>query len=282
MISCRNLLIYLNAELQDRVIPLFHFALRPGRFLFLGNSENISRHTRLFAPVDRGFRIFQRLDTTMRVLPDFPFTAVERRPAESPAIYRPRPVESSLARKAEGIAERYAPAYVIIDANLDVLHFSGRTGRFIEPAGGTATLNLLNLVHSDLRLDLRAALTRAAEENRAIQLDGLSLGTNGRRTVVDIVVEPVKDQPDFASGFVVIFKEGTAPPEQAADDPPGDSLGRDEHVQRLEAELRITRERLQATIEELESTNEELKSSNEEYQSLNEELQSANEELETS
>ncbi|EIM27155.1 CheR family methyltransferase [Microvirga lotononidis] len=283
MISCRNLLIYLNADLQDRVIPLFHFALRPGGYLFLGNSENISRHTRLFAPVDRGFRIFQRLETSARVLPDFPFTAVDRRPAEGgSSLLRPRRIEASLARQAEAIAERHAPAYVVTDENFDVMHFSGRTGRFIEPAGGAATLNLLNLVHNDLRLDLRAALTKAAEEHQIVQVDGLRMGTNGKRLIVDIIVEPVRDQPNGAPGFVVVFKDRPAPPEEEADTLAGGSFLRDEHVQRLETDLRVTRERLQATIEELESTNEELKSSNEEYQSLNEELQSANEELETS
>ncbi len=90
LISCRNLLIYLNADLQDWVIPLFHFALKPGGFLFLGNSENISRHTRLFAPVDRGFRIFQCLETSIRVMPDFPFTAVDRRPPKTLCPAPPR------------------------------------------------------------------------------------------------------------------------------------------------------------------------------------------------
>ncbi|WP_201833799.1 CheR family methyltransferase [Microvirga zambiensis] len=281
LISCRNLLIYLNGDLQDRVIPLFHFALRPGGFLFLGNSENISRHTRLFAPIDRGFRIFQRLETSVRVMPDFPFTAADRRPPENALPSRPRPIEGNLARQAETIAERYAPAHVVIDQNFDVLHFSGRSGRYIEPAGGAASLNLLNLIHSDLRLDLRAALTKAAEEHEPVQVDGLSLGTNGNHRIVDLVVEPMGDQPNSRPGYVVIFKDSTARLEEVSRDT-SNTVFQDEHLQRLEAELRVTRERLQATIEELESTNEELKSSNEEYQSLNEELQSANEELETS
>nr|WP_246408469.1 CheR family methyltransferase [Microvirga lupini] len=281
LISCRNLLIYLNADLQDRVIPLFHFALKPGGFLFLGNSENISRHTRLFGPVDRGFRIFQRLETTVRVMPDFPFTAVDRRPPENTLPQRPRAFEGNLARQAETIAERYAPAHVVIDENFDVLHFSGRSGRYIEPAGGAASLNLLNLVHSDLRLDLRVALTKAAEEHQSVQVDGLTLGTNGTRRMVDIVIEPLGEKPDAGAGYVVIFKDSAARLDGDGREATGTAL-HDEHVQRLEAELRVTRERLQATIEELESTNEELKSSNEEYQSLNEELQSANEELETS
>ncbi|WP_414474115.1 CheR family methyltransferase [Microvirga sp. M2] len=282
MISCRNLLIYLNADLQDRVIPLFHFALRPGGFLFLGNSENISRHTRLFAPVDRGFRIFQRIETTARILPDFPFTAVDRRPAEHSAPLRPRTIEGSLTRKAESIAERYAPAYVVTDDNFDVLHFSGRMGRYIEPAGGAATLNLLNLVHSDLRLNLRTALTEAAEKQQTVQVTGLTIGINGGRLLADVVVEPIRDQPNSRPGYVVIFKDSPARPEEEEGRGAPGTLRHDERVQRLEEELRVTRERLQATIEELESTNEELKSSNEEYQSLNEELQSANEELETS
>ncbi|WP_455429905.1 CheR family methyltransferase [Microvirga arabica] len=281
LISCRNLLIYLNADLQDRVIPLFHFALKPGGFLFLGNSENISRHTRLFTPVDRAFRIYQRLETTVRVMPDFPFTAVDRRPPENVLPPRPRAVEGNLVRQAETIAERYAPAHVVIDDNFDVLHFSGRSGRYIEPAGGAASLNLLNLVHPDLRLDLRVALTKAGEERQTVQIEGLSMGTNGKRRMVDIVVEPLGEQPNARSGYVVILKDGMAPAEEHMDGTIG-TVRHDEHVQRLEAELRVTRERLQATIEELESTNEELKSSNEEYQSLNEELQSANEELETS
>ena len=281
LISCRNLLIYLNSDIQDRIIPLFHFALRPGGYLFLGNSENISRHARLFAPVDRGCRIFQRLETTVRVMPDFPFTAVDRRPSQNPLPSRPRSVEGNLTRQAELIAERHAPAYAVVDDNFDVLHFSGRVGRYIEPTGGAASLNLLNLVHPDLRLDLRGALAKAADEHQTVQIDGLSMGTDGKRQMVDIVVEPMGDQPNAALGYVVIFKDSAARPEGESRETPSAVL-QDEHVQRLEAELRITRERLQATIEELESTNEELKSSNEEYQSLNEELQSANEELETS
>ncbi|WP_018263553.1 CheR family methyltransferase [Methylobacterium sp. WSM2598] len=281
LISCRNLLIYLDAELQSRVVPLFHFALRPGGFLFLGNSENVSRHTGLFAPIEGRSRIFRRLETGTRTLPDFPFAAVDRRvTASAVPPERPRAAEATLTRRAERFAERFAPAYVIVDESYTVLHFSGRTGRYIDPAGGAASLNLLQLVHPDLRLDLRAALTRAAEHGATVQLDGLRIGLNGHRLVVDLVVEPVQEAPGAGLSFVVLFKDGAmlASDEDGAPAPSAQT----EHAQRLEAELRTTKDRLQATIEELESTNEELKSSNEEYQSLNEELQSANEELETS
>ena len=282
LISCRNLLIYLNTELQDRVIPLFHFALRPDGYLFLGNAENVTRHPKLFEPVERRSRIFRRRETGTRVLPDFPITFAPRRVAGSLEPAPPRSgSDLGLTRRAERIAERYAPAYVITDENFKVLHFSGRTGRYLEPSPGLASLDLFALLHRDLRLDMRAAVMKAAETGDPVRVGNLKLGTNDDQIVVDIVVEPLPDPNGGAKNFVIVFKDG---PLHAtlAEHPSGISQLRDEHVGRLESELGITRERLQSTIEELESTNEELKSSNEEYQSLNEELQSANEELETS
>jgi two-component system CheB/CheR fusion protein len=281
LVSCRNLLIYLNAELQNRVIPLFHFALLPDRYLFLGNSENVTRHPKLFAPIDRRARIFRRLETGTRLPPEFPIPTMAGRAAREVPMVRTATPDLGLERRAQRIAERYAPAYVITDDHFQILHFSGRTGRYLEPTTGAASLELLNLVHRDLRLELRAALGRAAETNEATEASEVPLGVNGNRIAVGMTVEPIQETPSGPRSFVVIFKEGPAPPssKETAEEGP---LVRSEHLERLEGELRATRDRLQATIEELESTNEELKSSNEEYQSLNEELQSANEELETS
>ncbi|MGN6489853.1 MAG: CheR family methyltransferase [Devosia sp.] len=281
LISCRNLLIYLNAELQNRVIPLFHFALLPDRYLFLGNSENVTRHPKLFAPLDRRARIFKKLETGTRLPPEFPIAPMSRRVGSDvlPAIPG---AGAGLERRAQRVAEKYAPAYVITDDHMQVLHFSGRMGRFLEPAAGVATLDLLNLVHRDLRLELRAALTRTLEANEAAQAKRVQLETSGGdRSLVDITVEPLQELGG-PRNLVVLFTESESDrdaPQEAADSA---GMVSSEHMERLEAELKSTRDRLQATIEELESTNEELKSSNEEYQSLNEELQSANEELETS
>jgi two-component system, chemotaxis family, CheB/CheR fusion protein len=281
LVSCRNLLIYLDGDLQDRVIPLLHFALLPERFLFLGNSENVTRHPVLFTPVDRRARIYRKLETGARLPPEFPIsTVVGRTPVELPPLRSLGP-DVGLERRAQRIAERYAPAYVITDANFQILHFSGRTGRYIEPTAGAASLDLLQLVHRDLRLELRTALARASETNEPAHVEQVRLGGNGHRVFVDITVEPILDGAGGHGKFVVLFKDAPAPDLDGAESNPG-TLVRTEHVERLESELRATRERLQATIEELESTNEELKSSNEEYQSLNEEMQSANEELETS
>jgi two-component system CheB/CheR fusion protein len=284
LLSCRNLLIYLNTELQNKVIPIFHFSLRPGGVLFLGSAENVTRHQKLFAPVDRKNRIFRRLETATKVLPDFPLSARVRQhhhgAADRPAAPgRASVLASSISRRADQVAERYAPAYVIVDAQFEVLHFSGRTGRFLEPAAGVANLNLLNLVHRDLRLDLRAVLHQAIEQAGRVEHLRIPIKDNGRSTLVNIIVEPIMESGN-AAALVVLFQEAGAVPESlpaaAVDGASAD------HVERLESELRLTKDRLQATIEELESTNEELKSSNEEYQSINEELQSSNEELETS
>ncbi|MBV9841342.1 MAG: PAS domain-containing protein [Sphingomonadaceae bacterium] len=281
ILSCRNLLIYLSTDLQNRVIPIFHFSLQPGGVLFLGNSENVTRHQKLFAPVDRKNRVFRRLETATRIIPDFPLSARARAPeplhATYPAAPSPARLSGPVSRQAEAIAERYAPAYVVIDNQGDALHFSGRTGRYLEPVSGMASLNLINLVHRDLRVDLRGALHRAISESRRVELPRLALRQDDRTIGVNLVVEPI-GTGDVTS-LVVLFQDMGPLPDGAG---PGEGSGDAEHVERLEAELRLTRDRLQATIEELESTNEELKSSNEEYQSINEELQSANEEMETS
>jgi len=279
LVSCRNLLIYLNADLQNRVIPLFHFALLPDRFLFLGSSENVTRYPKLFVPVDRRAPIFKKLDTGSRLPPEFPITAAAGRTLEGPP---PRlGPDVGLERRAQRVAERHGPAYVITDEDFHVLHFSGRMGRYIEPTTGTATLDLLGLVHRDLRPELRTALSRVREANEPVLAEQIRLRLNGHSLLVDITVEPILEAPTGRRNFVVLFKDGTS---RSVDDghTNPDGLVRTEHVERLESDWRITRERLQTTIEEFENTNEELKSSNEEYQSLNQELRLGNEELEVS
>lgn len=281
LLSCRNLLIYLNVEVQDRTIPLFHFALRSGGLLMLGSSENVTRHQTLFAPIDRKNRLFRKLETATRVIPDFP-PAVRQQASRgaAPASSDPLPLSrlsDTVSKQADAVAERFAPGYVVVDTQFEVLHFSGRIGRFLEPLTGTASLNLINLVHRDLRVELRSALYRAVSEGVRVDLPRQLVRQDDQALCVNIVIEPLSRE--HITSLVVVFQHaGIA----TADTEPAEPPDSDDHVQRLENELRITRERLQATIEELESTNEELRSSNEEYQSVNEELQSTNEELETS
>ena len=200
LLSCRNLLIYLNAELQDRVIPIFHFALRPGGILFLGSSENVTRHQKLFAPTDRKNRLFRRVETATRVLPAFPLSArTSRRDMAAdklPTPVRPVGLSAGIGRRAALVAERYAPAFVVVDRDYEVLHFSGRTGRYLEPVTGTATLNLLNLVQRELRLDLRAALHRAVEEAVRVESALVPVRDNDESMLVRLIVEPIVEAGD--------------------------------------------------------------------------------------
>ena len=216
LVSCRNLLIYLDAELQEQVIPVFHFALRPGGFLFLGNSENASRHATLFSPLSAQSRIFRRLDRVTPALPVFPFSSVDRRflmqAANVSRTERLRADPLDVTRRAQRIVERRSPAYVIVDDAQTVLHFSANMGQYIAPAGGAASLDLLQLVHPHLRLDLRAALSRAAEGNQAVEASGLEIETNGRRLAVDVAVEPIQGDGDGPASYVVLFMEAPAGP----------------------------------------------------------------------
>ena len=283
LLSCRNLLIYLDAELQNRVIPIFHFAIRQGGYLFLGPAENVARRQKLFAPLDRKNRVFRRLDTITGELPDLPLNP-SGAPSASPegTVWRGRRRQGLSGRigwRVEQVAERYAPAYVVVGETYDVLHFSGRTGRFLEPAAGAASLNLLSLVHRDLRAHLRTALQAAAADKQKVEQRGIRAVFEGQARVVNLVVEPISPGAGESAALVVLFQDaGPAVESREAESCPG----ADQRPVGLEAELRLNKEQLQSTIEELESANEELRSSDEEYQSINEELQSVNEELETS
>lgn len=281
LVSCRNLLIYLDRELQDRVIPMFHFALSPGGYLFLGTSENVSRHGRLFAPVDRRARIYQRQDT-MRSREAA--LAVARQIEGSAAVPpSPAPTErppAPLAQRVQRVIERHAPVHAVIDRNHEVLHFSNGMGLYLDPAGGAATLNFLSLVARDLRLEIRSMLQRATSTLAVEGPRTVRVGAGEAARSVSVAIEPLISAEPAPDAFIVLFREQM---ERREATEPGDRPAPGgEGYDALESELRATRERLQATIEELESTNEELKSSLEEYQSLHEEMQSANEELETS
>ncbi|HZT86687.1 MAG TPA: CheR family methyltransferase, partial [Stellaceae bacterium] len=284
LVSCRNLMIYLNPELQSRIVPLFHYALREGGYLFLGSSENVTRHPRLFAPADRSHHIYRRLPPAERKVPEFPLvTSNVGHRAPSPAA-RPPSTELTLSALAERqLLDRYSPAYVIINPDGDVLYTSARTGKYLELPTGAPDTNIFVLARPGLRLDLRAAIHRAATRGEAVVQRNVSVGTNGGRLTVDLFVQPLRPAGGHDGPLMVIFQDlGVVERETDAA-----SAGRREEahtagIDQLEMELRITKERLQTTTEELESSNEELKSRNEELSSMNEELQSTNEELETS
>ncbi|MFO1060349.1 MAG: CheR family methyltransferase [Dongiaceae bacterium] len=285
LISCRNVMIYLDAALQNRLVPLFHFALRQRGFLFLGPAENVTQHTRLFQRLDGKQRLFKaRPAEASRPQIDFPLTTPGHRAGSNERSGPPARIESTVAMRAQRIIEAYAPACVVVDGNSEVLHFSGRTGRFLQPSTGTASLNLFNIVDPALRPDLRSVLHQARTTSRKVVHGGIALPVNGSYVTLTITVEPLPEEPDGAPRLCVVLFQESAPAKarEPVTAEPGEATQKDETIAHLESELISTRERLQTTIEELETSNEEMKSSNEEFQSVNEELQSSNEELETS
>lgn len=270
LVVCRNMMIYLDAALQEKVLRTFHYALGPNGVLFLGTSESLGRLTNLYSALDKKQRIYRRRETST-ASPGFPLVAARVAPGISPAGM-PAASESDIDKSARRVMEKHLPAYVVVDRDHEVIRFSGDTDNYLGPSPGTATLNLFSLVRKPLRAPARSALQRALATQAMVRHENLLVQANGNRRFLDLIVEPLGD-----GHFVVAFAERPAPAAgrdaSTAPEPPNDSL---------ERELAATRERLQATIDELEASSEEMKSANEEYQSVNEELQSTNEELETS
>lgn len=282
LISCRNLLIYLQSALQMQIIPLFHYSLRPGGYLFLGSSENLSRHGELFVTLDRKNRIFRRRDLVSRPpLPLRQFLPNSRRdlPGNEPSHSRLSQQSDMLRRIAASVVERFAPAYVIVDESGRTLFFSSGTGKYLQPAAGPPNRDIVGMARPGLRADLRAALHRAKQTGQRTVRDRIAVQINGGIQMVSLAVEPVSEGKELAYG-VVFIDRGPIRTEQETTAARTDS--EDATVSQIEQELQDTKERLQSTIEELETANEEFRSSNEELLSVNEELQSTNEELETS
>ena len=291
LVSCCNVLIYLRQEYQRRVIELFHYALRPDGFLKLGRSETIGASPDLFVLVDRTHKIYAKKLTSTRTPPAFNARtprAVARgeptAPARTTGTWGLKDLEQAADRL---VMAKYAPAGVLVNEDMTIVQFRGRTAPFIEPPPGDATLNLLKMARHDLVLELRTALHQARRDHRAVRKDGLTTDHGGRRRTFSLEVIPV-DAPTRANRhFLVLFEYAPLP----ADTPrrsrgstsrsSAQARAERRELASLRAELATTKGHLKSIIEELEAANEELKSANEETLSSNEELQSTNEELET-
>lgn len=301
LISCRNLMIYMNGELQKRLIPLFHYALNPEGFLFLGTSETVGEHRDLFAVLDSKLKLYQRHQDPLgaqravlgRVLP--PRAAVmEAAPPRAPGK-KAFPVKQPLRELAEqALLEQVVQAGALVNAQGDIFYLHGRTGLYLEMAPGeTGVINILKMAREGLRRELTTALHKAAAGKETVSCPGLRVKTNGDFTTVNLTVRPVAADPAAPEAplYLVILEEAPRPPDpesarQAAPHAPAEANSPDTaanaRIAALTRELWAKEEYLQSANEELETSNEELKSSNEEMQSVNEELQSSNEELETS
>ena len=285
LISCRNVLIYLNGDLQQKLIPLFHYALKPGGMLFLGTSESVGGHVDLFAPVDHTSKLYQNITEVTGAFrsplePRFPPLPVIPPPRAKPPDCGRIPLHELTER---ALLQRYAGAGVLVTEQGDILYIHGRTGRYLEPAPGEAGTNILKMAREGLSFTLATTLRQAVRSREPATCSGLRVKTNGDFTVVNLTVQPVATGPEVTDPprFLVILEEAPeAPPELSGVEVAG-IPDRDACFTALRQELQLKEEYLQSANEELETANEELKSGNEELQSVNEELQSTNEELET-
>jgi two-component system, chemotaxis family, CheB/CheR fusion protein len=288
LISCRNVLIYLGLELQNRVVPIFHYALKPGGFLLLGRAESIAMHSQLFAPVDRSYRIYSRREGASRL-------AFERRAAEHEeqiARIPSAPVGVEVAQEksaAESVLlARHGPAAVLVNSNLEIIQFSGLTSSFLEPAAGPASLNLAKMARESLVWEIRSAIQKSKKTGAPVRKGHISIATNGKSRDAALEVIPVPARPGTDRNFWVVFEDGSGehgqsvPPVEADKAPAhGRLAAQGQRLARLQRELEQTRARMNDAIGSQEAANEELQSANEEVLSRNEELQSINEELET-
>jgi len=286
LISCRNLLIYLDTELQNRVIPAFHYSLRPGGVLFLSPSEGIGNFTDLFAPVNKKWKIYttKRSLASARSLMEPRYAWIgnktEKEPGK-PSDMKEKENFAELIRRV--LLQSYAPPSVITDDKGNIVFVHGNTGKYLQPAQGQASLNVIEMAREGLPVELRSAILTATMKKTQVALKDLPVKTNGGVHGVDLTVRPLLDPEATRDLLLISFQDTQLPlPEKPGKITRVNKKGSTKRVEELEQDLAYTKENLQATIEEMQATNEELTSTNEELQSTNEELQSTNEELETS
>ena len=300
LVSCRNLLIYINRNMQERILEIFHFALKPEGYLFLGSSESAEGISELFTPVDKKHRIFKRHDdgAGFKAAPPPPIAGEwAPRAAALPPLQGERAEPFSYGELHYQMLESLAPPSVLVNGDYDIVHLSEHAGRYLQMSGGEPTRNLLKVVRPDLRLELRSLLIIAAQQGDATS-NRVPVNLEGGQRFVRVVARPLVFPQSRAQGqaahrgfILVVFEESdSAPPPDASEARDAAAEGAtaaassgtlEPIVRQLETELERSREQLRATIEEYETSTEELKASNEELHAMNEELRSASEELET-
>jgi two-component system CheB/CheR fusion protein len=318
LISCRNLLIYLTAPLQRRLLPLFHYSLRPGGLLLLGSSEAIGRFDDLFEPIDARLRLYRRRAATVSAsaVPDFtlrvpapresgavhgqpttmnndpPAQTASVTPGESTASGAPAPdaPPANLQLAAEqALLRHWAPAAVLVNDRGDILYINGRTGRYLEPAAGKANWNVHVMARPGLRAALADALHRASTEGQAVDAGALALDDPRGPAEVHLHAHPLDTASGLPGMTLLVFRDLEPPAMRKRRRSSSRDLGQleadlqraREEAQSLREEMRASQEELQAANEELQSTNEELQSTNEELTSSKEAMQSMNEELQS-
>ncbi|NGZ05695.1 MAG: PAS domain S-box protein [Magnetococcales bacterium] len=286
LISCRNLLIYFDAPLQNHVLSVFHYALKSKGYLLLGASETTSACPSMFENINRTCKLYRRKEITVErtsrkelclTLPplDLLHNVPCRSPGKNPDAVIKQAVEHFLL-------DTHAPACILVNDAYEPLYIHGRTGKYLEASAGKVNWNLMKMAKAELRPDLTLAMRKARSEQRTVRHEGLHVNVHGGLQEINLTVQPFSTPAALQGCFAVIFQDiGPIRPEQTKHSHP-DTNDKEQHIAELEKNLHSTREYLQTTIEAFESANEELKATNGELQLANEELQSITEELETS
>ncbi len=287
LLVCRNLLIYLESKAQKKLLPLFHYSLKPGGALFLGSSETIGEFTDLFTPIQGKWNLYRKIDVAPALQPlvEFPTGAKgalpdqDRKSGMSPMDVS----ETDIARATERLLlERYTPSCVVVNRKGEITFIHGRTGKFLEPAPGRISVNIVDMAREGLRFELASALRKVLNTNKAVFRHGIKVRTNGGYQDTNLILKPLGEPASLKDMIVVLFEEIVPPPQTVAKASTESVDAGNQRIIDLERELGKLQQDHRTAMEELETSNEELKSVNEELQSSNEELQSTNEELESS
>ena len=283
LLLCRNLLIYLEPELQKKLMNLFHYSLNAGGIMILGNAENDNSQNKQFISIDAKLKIYKR--SAVPVSPetvDFPSSFT---PSKQPTTIKTQPVKTvdNIQTLADQILlQRFAPAGVLINTEGDILYIAGKTGKYLEPAAGKANWNIYAMAREGLSHALPGAIRKAKQNYEPVKLHHVKIGTNGGNQIVDITLQLIEKPEAIKGTIMIVFNDVTNIPKPTNRKSKTGDQDKTAREHELELELQAANEELQSTREEMQSTQEELKSTNEEMQSTNEELQSTNEELTTS
>lgn len=295
LVVCRNLLIYFAASLQRRLLPLFHYSLRPGGVLLLGSSETVGQLSHLFTPIQSKLRFYLRHDKASIAGPGFllksfpPLTNLSKEHPVSPVNVSFDAVSNLQTAADQVLLQVYAPAAVVLNSDGDIVYISGRTGKYLEPAAGKANWNFHAMAREGLRVPLFNALKQAASQTEPVYLHGLEIPVPGGVQAVDVTVQSLHEPVALQGMMMVVFRDiASAPASRRRKGKVGGDAPQTAELQKyideihaLHEEARVSKEELQSTNEELQSTNEELQSTNEELTTSKEEMQSMNEELQT-
>jgi two-component system CheB/CheR fusion protein len=282
LISCRNLLIYLNAELQKNIIPLLHYSLAPNGILFLGSSETIGEFVDLFSMIDKKWKIFKRRDSMYSAQPLIEFPASQPAGKAYEAIMKRNEIKNITPLAENIILQSYSPNCVIITDHGDILYIHGRTGKYLELTHGEAKMNIFDMAREGLQQELPALIRKVLSSKKSLTVEGIKVRSNSSTQLINLTVKPIKEPREMLGSLLIIFEEVVPQKKVLTSKNTHYEKKSEKVIKELEHELKSTKENLRSTIEELETSNEELKSTNEEMQSTNEEMQSSNEELETS